>query len=494
MFVDRYGPLGWILTAIKGTVDWVLPGALWSWERLVAFTFHILTAGFLAYAIAARRLTASAADSATNSAIPRREYLPWILVPLAVFQITLIFVPGTMTTDIYNYAIYGEMPVLYGANPFLHTPSEFPQSPLYYLIPLYWHEAASVYGPFWVSLSAGLASLTRNSALADELLAYRVIANIAHFGNAVLVWAIARRLNAERAGSATVAYAWNPLLLLEFALNGHNDVLMLTFALAAILVGTYRRLTATAIALGLSVATKYTSVLIAGPLLFAVARAAPGDLWAVLRRAVLAAAAMTAVVIGAYAIWFEGPETFGPAWYWMSGPRSNNFWPDPVIAAVAGWVAGGLHLSYDEGWNHTMAGFKLVAKVVLVVWVAVETLRVRNVQDALAASARIALVFLLLVNTWLMPWYYTWPLAFCAALGWERTIVRVCAGFTLTALYAMYQHQYGASLVHEMAGLFLILPLVLAAGPSAFRWLRAALGRPTHNDAPPVTRRDTAPV
>jgi hypothetical protein len=493
MFIDRYVPVGWILAALKSTVDWILPGALWSWERLVAFTFHMLTAAFLAYAFAAARLTRGATDPDRDRPASSRGHLAWILGPLAIFQITLIFVPGTMTTDIYNYAIYGEMPVLYDANPFVHTPSEFPQSPLYYLIPLYWHDAASVYGPLWVSLSAGVASLTRSSALADELLTYRFIANLAHFVNAVLVWAIARRLHAERAGSATVAYAWNPLLLLEFALNGHNDVLMLTFALAAILVGTYRRLMATALVLGLSIATKYTSVLIAGPLLFAVARAMPGDLWAVMRRVVLAGAAMTAVVLGAYAVWFEGPNTFGPAWYWMSGPRSNNFWPDPLIAAVAGWVAGGLHLSYDDGWNLTMAVFKVAAKVVLVVWIAVETLRVRNLGDALAASARIALVFLLVVNTWLMPWYYTWPLAFCAALGWERTIVRVCAGFTLTALYVMYQRQYGAGLIHEMAGLFLVLPLILAAAPSAFRWLRTTLGGPTKKDMP-ATQRDTAPV
>ena len=44
-----------------------------------------------------------------------------------------MFFPATMTTDIYNYAIYGEMPVMYGANPFTHTPNQFPQNPLFYL-------------------------------------------------------------------------------------------------------------------------------------------------------------------------------------------------------------------------------------------------------------------------------------------------------------------------------------------------------------------------
>ncbi len=493
MFIDRYPLLGGLVMVIKSVVDGVFPGALWTGDQLLLFTFHVLVVGFAAYALAAWRLTAAArrdadtADFASQSGVPLR----WALLPLLLFQVTLIFVPGTMTTDIYNYAIYGEMPVLYGANPFIHTPGEFPQSPLYYLIPLYWHDAPSVYGPLWVSLSSGIAMLTRTSALADEILMYRVVANLAHFANAVLVWAIARRLNRERAASATVAYAWNPLLLLEFALNGHNDVLMLTFALAAILIGTYGRLKTAAAVLGLSVATKYTSLLITGPLFFAIARADAGSLPVVLRRVFVAGIVMLGVVVAGYAMWYDGPNTFGPAWYWMSGPRLNSFWPEPFIARVAGWVAGGLGTTYDEGWNLTLDVFKLLAKVVLVVWVAVESFRVRTLSGALAASARIALVFLLIVNTWLMPWYYTWPLAFCAALGWERRIVRMCAGFTLTALFVMYQRQYSYPVVPEIAGIFMVLPLLFAAAPSAFNWLRTTLSREQPEPAA-IPRHDTA--
>ncbi len=495
MFINRYPLVGGFVMALKSIVDWVFPGALWSGDQLMLFIFNVHVVGFAVYALAAWRLTTgrrhetTATDSKASPVVPLR----WILLPLVAFQLTLIFVPGTMTTDIYNYAIYGEMPVLYGANPFIHTPSEFPQSPLYYLIPLYWHEAASVYGPLWVTLSAGIAMLTRESALADEILMYRVVANVAHFANAVLVWAIACRLNREHAASATLAYAWNPLLLLEFALNGHNDVLMLTFALAALLIGSYGRLKTAAAVLGLSVATKYTSLVIAGPLLFAVARRNHGELPAVLRRIVMAGMVMLAVVVAGYAMWYDGPNTFGPAWYWMSGPRLNSFWPEPIIARVAGWVAGGLGTEYDEGWNLTLNVFKLLAKLVLVVWIAVESFRVRTLSGALAGAARIALVFLLIVNTWLMPWYYTWPLTFCAALGWERGMVRMCAGFTLTALFVMYQRQYGYAVVPEIAGIFMVLPLLFAAAPGAYRWLRAVLGG---EQAKPAAAhyRDTAPA
>src|SRR5439155_26916272 len=151
----------------------------------------------------------------------------WVLIPLALFQITLFTLPAIMTTDIYPYTLYGEMPVVYGANPFIHTPAEFPQSTLHYLIPQYWQDAPSVYGPLWIAISSGVAALLHSRPLIDELLAYRLIANLAHVANTLLVWSIARRLMRPAGGpgpapessriggllgspaTAALAYGWN---------------------------------------------------------------------------------------------------------------------------------------------------------------------------------------------------------------------------------------------------------------------------------------------
>lgn len=465
MFIRRY-ELAPLLDTLKSAVDWIFPGALWSWDRLIAFTFQCLIAAFVAYGLLAWRLARAG---------PFR--LRWVLAPLVLIQATFMFAPASLTTDIYNYAIYGEMPVLYGANPFVHTPSEFPQSPLYYLIPLYWHDAPSVYGPLWVSLSAGVAALTRPLALADELLAFRLIANAAHFLNAWLVWVLARRLDPDRAPSAVVAYAYNPLLLVDFSLNGHNDALMLTFALAGLIVGHRRRAYASAFLLGLSVATKYTSAIVA-PI---------GLAWLAQQQPKRAAQIVCLVggglivaftVVGAYLPWLQGIETFGPVLYWITGPRINNFWPEPLLISLAAWGAGVSGQPYEAVWEPLLAGFKVTTKVGLAAFILWEMARVRAFEDVLAASARVSLVFLLLVNTWVLPWYYSWPLAFSAALGWQAPLVRVCAGLTLTSTVVMYQRQFGQAVVGEWAGLFLVLPLVMAAIPSVWRRLRRAqLGR-----------------
>ena len=513
MFAQRYPATRAVGAAAKSTIDLVFPGALWTWEHLVAFIFQSILAAYVVYAVAAWHLAHGEHEGDRGHRTlggGSRPGIRWILVPLVFFQITMIFVPGTMTTDIYNYAIYGEMPVLYGASPFVHTPHEFPQSPLYYLIPLYWHDAPSVYGPLWIDISTGVAALFQTLPLADELLAYRAVANVAHTANALLVWSIARRVAPGRETSAILAYAWNPLLLVEFCLNGHNDVLMLTFVLVGILLTVSGRPLAGAVGLGLSVATKYTSVLIAPLLLvWSASRAKDGesaefhrDRHPVIRasavldgrrllhlpRLALRAAAIALVVALLYLPWFQGAETFGPVLYWMTGPRINNFWPDGLLTSVTTSLTNASGMSWNDVYDPLFRAFKIVAKVALVVWIAGEALRLRSMGDVLAGSARVLLVFLLVVNTWMMPWYYTWPLAVAAALGWQSRLVRVCAGFTLTAAIAMYQHQFSHQVVDERLGLFLVLPVVMALAPDVLRRARSAWRAHGYAEAARVAR------
>jgi len=532
MFVQRYPFATPVVFAVKPVVDFLFPGALWSWEQIIAFFFHCLVAAYVAYSLAAWRLTrgdVAPVQGLEGDVTPKRRIgLRWIVLPLVVFQITLIFVPSTMTTDIYNYALYGEMPVLYQANPYIHTPQEFPQSPLYYIIPVYWHDAPSVYGPLWVTLSAGIASIFRAQALADELLAYRVIANVAHLANTWLVWRIAGRLRPEGAPSAALAYAWNPSLLIEFALNGHNDVAMLTLTLAAVLLSTQRKYSMSSIALGLSVALKYTSLLIAPLLLLWSARGLPVSdreahqaatarqdspppdprlgrvrRWifqavATMRsigygRLVIRGLALVAVVVGLYLPWIEGIDTFGPVLYWMSGPRNNNFWPETILSSITTWLYLRNGTDWTETWNAVLETFKLIAKVGLVLLVLVEAFRAQTIERVLAGSARIFVFFLMLVNTWVLPWYFAWPLTLSAALGWSDRLVRVCAGLTLTASVVMYQRQWKIPVIDERGGIFLALPIILALTPCAYGVARGAVRRLRPSATPTVGAQQRQP-
>ena len=56
MLLQRFPLVAAVHPALKLAVDAVFPGALWSWEELVAFFFHCLLAAFVAYAVVAWRL------------------------------------------------------------------------------------------------------------------------------------------------------------------------------------------------------------------------------------------------------------------------------------------------------------------------------------------------------------------------------------------------------------------------------------------------------
>jgi hypothetical protein len=488
IFLVRYPWLGDVLGVLKAAVDRAFPGALWTWEHVVAFLFQSTILAFVAYAIAAWRL-------AGLSSLKLR----WIVGPLLLFLITLVVVPASMTTDIFNYALYGEMPVLYGANPFIRTPSDFPQNPLYYLIPLYWHDAPSVYGPLWIAISVAVASVFRPLSLADELLCYRLIANAAHVANTVLVWRLARRLRPDAAPSAAIAYGWNPLLLVDFGLNGHNDALMLTLLLGAFLAASYRRVYAAAALLGLSVAAKYTTVLVAPVML--VATTVDGAGWKALlpsaraRRLAIGAAIICLLPVAFYVPWLDGLGTFGPVLRWASGPVNNNYWPEPMLLSFAHWLASILAASYDSVWDATLSVVKIAAKVALVALIGFECARVRSMEDALIGSTRVFIFFLLFVTTWVMPWYYAWPLAISAPLGWGSLMVRVCAGLTLTAMIAMYQRQLGHMVVSD-GSWFLVLPILLvllAAVAPRFPWRRLGFNLPSRPAVKPDAETIAAP-
>jgi hypothetical protein len=57
---------------------------------------------------------------------------------------------------------------------------------------------------------------------------------LAYLGSAVLIYVILNQRQPRWAVAGTIAFAWNPLVLLAVAQNGHNDVVMIFFLIAAV--------------------------------------------------------------------------------------------------------------------------------------------------------------------------------------------------------------------------------------------------------------------
>ena len=146
----------------------------------------------------------------------------------AVFLMVHLLAPIMLSTDVYAYAIYGRVSAIYGANPYGAAPPISPSDPF---MPLFGQPyLPSWYGPFWTVISAGLAWLS-GERVGLTVLLFRGLAVLAALAAAALLWDNLRRSAPERAIQGLVLFLWNPLLIIETGLSGHNDAVMLAFVL-----------------------------------------------------------------------------------------------------------------------------------------------------------------------------------------------------------------------------------------------------------------------
>ena len=220
---------GWQLTpTLLGPSNGTAPPFALSWETTGLFLLAIVLV-FLCYLVALRLL-------------PRRVSISFIVISTALFGFLLLIAPTVTSQDIYSYTIYARMQVLYHLNPLITSPMSIMRDPTY--IHLYWTNQPSAYGPTWIALTSPLQWVTASfgtTSLTPMLLALRTLGLLAHLGSTLLLWSLTGQLqyiygykNNHRRTGAVLAFAWNPLLLFEASVNGHNDAVMLFFVLLAL--------------------------------------------------------------------------------------------------------------------------------------------------------------------------------------------------------------------------------------------------------------------
>jgi len=160
------------------------------------------------------------------------------LIVLAAIPMGLIFVlaPALLSPDIFTYADYGLTISAYHANPYFVIPTAYPENPLIAFDT--WRSATAADGPIWLVVCTFVAKVATSHPL-RYILTFRLLGLAIHLVNIALVAAILRKLGRSPRVIAigTLLYAWNPLILMETCLNGHNDALVLAFLLLGVLLG-----------------------------------------------------------------------------------------------------------------------------------------------------------------------------------------------------------------------------------------------------------------
>jgi hypothetical protein len=156
----------------------------------------------------------------------------WTIVLLGAFLFALLnlFVFPISSTDLYDYVSRGRISGIYGGNPLVKVPDDYPFDPYVQLAA--WKKDPSAYGPFWEVIS-GLIGHFAGSQLWNNMLGYKILAFFSYLLSTLTIATIMRNLMPQRSLAGTLLFAWNPLILLEGVANAHNDMLMVAFILGA---------------------------------------------------------------------------------------------------------------------------------------------------------------------------------------------------------------------------------------------------------------------
>ena len=332
------------------------------WPRALGSFQALFALGFGFFALAALR-------TARYAAVPRAGLLVFAVALAA--RAALLPVPPSLSHDIARYVWEGRV-LVHGGDPYRQSPADTALATLRdgEVWPRVNHpELSTIYPPL---AEAGFALMARVAPGIPPMKLWIVLHDLALVG-VLMAWSL------KRTGSAASAlvYAWNPLVLVEYAGSGHNDPTgMLWLALALLLAESRPTLSAVALAAGTLIKLAPLAAL---PFLL------PRWSW-------------RARLIGLGAI------AAGLGWFWtLTRSRYSG-----LIAYWGTWRNNELVFHYLERWTGRFEAARTLGLAIVAVVLVIALVRrrppERGARDVLRAAA--------LTSPVLHPWYLGWVLVF----------------------------------------------------------------------------------
>jgi hypothetical protein len=180
-----------------------------------------------------------------------------------LMNVLLVATEPSLSEDVFSYMAHGMLGVTPGDNPLLQPAEQAAHTPLGgALARVGWHGEIGItpYGIVWTRIEIAVMNLC-GAQVAAALVALKSLVAGLSLATAYCIWLFLGHARPAAQLYGTLAYLWNPLILVELAGEGHNDALMLFFVTAALAACVVNRPTASLMAQGLAVATKYVPLL-----------------------------------------------------------------------------------------------------------------------------------------------------------------------------------------------------------------------------------------
>jgi hypothetical protein len=385
-------------------------------------------------------------------------------------QMALLLPPGLFASDLFSYLIYGRIAGLYGGNPYVTPPSEFPQDPM-----LSWVSSngrfPSVYGPLWTWLCVPVTRLLDPLDPIQQTVAFKLFMDAIFVLDLAMVWWLAGRIGAGRRSpsarlTAFAVFAWNPLLLLELGGSAHNEVVVLTFVLISIVAlaampglrlgaresgvagtDTGREIPgrhwAFALAMvGASALVKYGTGIIG--LLYAVAWRRQFTSWPAL---ILRLAVIGFCVLGAgialFAPWLS-VSSVSPMLALITGRGGLSDRRAEIARGLGTLVAASGMTDLATAENMSIAFLATLPSLMMAIYVGIEMWilaraaptehHYATIERVVRSCVRVTLLLAFLLVSLRHAWYFVVPVGLASVLGWQSFFVRVVVTLSILAV------------------------------------------------------------
>lgn len=149
-----------------------------------------------------------------------------MLVLTAAAVILAVSYPA-LTYDLFNYMTTAKVLYTYHENPYLVMPIEIPNEPN-----LAFTRAANkvaLYGPVWLAITA-LPHYAGGGNVWKTIIAFKLMNAVVYLGFCFYIWRLTKNM------TNVLFFAFNPLVLIEVIMNGHNDIYMIFLALVGLVL------------------------------------------------------------------------------------------------------------------------------------------------------------------------------------------------------------------------------------------------------------------
>ncbi len=411
-----------------------------------------------------------------------------IITPLARIVIVLLIAAPAIANvllypvgalDVFNYMIELKLTFHYDQNPYLVTFEAYRTDS--FAKPAFLTDILLFYGPAWLVASWVPVALTGFDDVIRTLIGLKIF-NFALLTLAALLIAAHQR-NSRTRWIAAVAFLANPLVLFEGVANAHNDVLLATLLIGAMLA-LQRKSPLAGPLLALSALVKmYTVVLV--PLFIVVALK---DRWGWRRAGLAAVLATLAVVIVCAGFWGDGKlidglrtgleqsqEVDHVSPYSLAQQFAQEREADGKLNATMIRSRPSVEIVPERTQDILRYGFA-AAFTLGALLIAVSVWKGRSPEFAAAET----LLLMLLLTTNLYGWYLI-PVFAILCLRLDRLSIGYMAGATALGLvyypmfvFAHFNTEWTRFQVHQFLALFLTVPILIYL---AARWWRGVRRR-----------------